>query len=207
MKMIRHHGRFRVMCIAGIFSAVVVFAGVGGVMLWRQVLHTTTSPSQKIEHSVSLTTFSEIPVRLAIKTINVNAPIVALGLTNTGAMAAPNNNTDIGWYNKSAKAGETAYAMLLDGHKGVAGDWGVLRRLGDVARNDEITVTTEKGKVLTYQVRETETKAQNDVDMERALMPYKNGSQSLTIITCEGTYSKTQDTYDKRIVVYAERIR
>ena len=204
MKIIRHH---RLRTIPIICGVVLLAVAVGAVVVYQKNRRTVVVAPQGVVKSVSLPIFSEQPTRLTISKINVNAPIVSLGLTNTGAMAAPNNNTDIGWYNKSAKAGETAYAMLLDGHKGVAGDWGVLRRLGDVAKNDEITVTTEKGKVLTYQVRETETKAQNDVDMERALMPYNNGSQSLTIITCEGTYSKTQDTYDKRIVVYAERIR
>lgn len=205
MKIERHHRLRNGVIIGGV---VVLALAVFGVVAYQKNRHATVAlaPISEVK-SAALPTFSEQPTRLAISKINVNAPIVALGLTSTGAMAAPNNNTDIGWYDKSAKAGETAYAMLLDGHKGVAGDWGVLRRLGEVAKNDEIAVTTEKGKVLTYQVRETETKAQNDVDMERALMPYKSGSQSLTIITCEGVYSKAHDTYDKRIVVYAERIR
>lgn len=45
-----------------------------------------------------------------------------------------------------------------------------------------------------------------DVDMRKALYPYRDGVQSLTIITCEGEYLPDQETYDKRTIVYAERV-
>ena len=149
---------------------------------------------------------SETPARLKIGKINVDAPIIPVGLTKDGDMDAPNNVTDIGWYNKSAKAGEGKYSVLLDGHHGV-NERAVFERLNEVAVGDTISLITSQGTILSYIVRETETRPHQEVDMKKALLPYKKSVQSMTIITCEGTYSNTKKTYDNRTVVYAERVK
>lgn len=188
--------------------AVIVVAAASLLAVYLIKSHKETLlPRLVAKQSIKLSTFSEQPTKLAIKSIGVNAPIVALGLTKTGAMAAPDNNTDIGWYDQSAKVGETYYAMLLDGHRGVAGRWGVLRRLRDLKKYDEIDVTTESGRTASYQVREIVTERVDQVDMRRALLPHAPGLQSLTLITCDGSYNQAKNVYDKRTIVYAERIR
>lgn len=204
MKINRHH-QYRVWISAG--CVVVLVVATLSLVYLRSDHRVVHLPLPALRQSTKLATFSEQPTRLAIKSIGVDAPIVALGLTKNGDMEAPNNNTDIGWYYQSAKAGETEYAMLLDGHRGVAGQWGVLRYLGDVRQRDEIGITTESGRTVSYQVREIVTERVDQVDMRRALLPYAPGSQSLTLITCDGSYNQAKNVYDKRTIVYAERIR
>lgn len=149
---------------------------------------------------------SERPVRIAIDKIGVDATIEPVGLTDDGLMDAPDSNYLVGWYDQSALAGEDDYAMLLDGHYGTDTIPAVFRELTALEVGDSITVYGENGAKLEYKVVETDQRYTEDVDMEKALNTYGDSEQSLTIITCEGLYDSVNVTYDKRTIVYAERV-
>lgn len=149
---------------------------------------------------------SQTPVRIMIDKIDVDAPIEPVGLTDDGLMAAPDTNELVGWYEQSARAGEDRYAMLLDGHYGSDTVPAVFRDLIKLELGDSIKVQGEDGAILKYKVVETDRHYAEDVDMKKALNPYRPGAQSLTIITCEGQYDPVNVTYDKRTIVYAERV-
>lgn len=121
-------------------------------------------------------------------------------------MDAPLTNEGVGWYDKSARAGEDAFSVLLDGHYGIGNRPGVFRRLPELKLDDVIRLEGDGGAVLEYKVVEMEQQLTEDVDMRKALYPYRDGVQSLTIITCEREYLPDQETYDKRTIVYAERV-
>jgi len=166
-----------------------------------------TRQAQSVETTTTtLAAVSETPSKLVIDKIGVDAAVEPVGLTDSGAMDAPKTNEGVGWYDKSARAGGSEFAVLLDGHYGTAKDKGVFYRLAELAVGDEITLFGENGARLLYKIVETGTFALEDVDMRKALYPYRTGAQSLTIITCEGTYDQGRATYDKRSVVYAERV-
>ena len=88
-----------------------------------------------------------------------------------------------GWYDKSAKAGEHELAMLFDGHYGIGNRPGVVRQLDKLQPQDSIKIQGEAGTVLEYKVIETIKQIINEVDMRKALYPYREGVQSLTIIS------------------------
>lgn len=158
------------------------------------------------ETSDTFAALSEVPVRIVIEKIGVDAVIEPVGLTADGLMDAPKTNELVGWYDKSARAGEDKFAMLLDGHYGSDTRPAVFRELVQLVKGDEIKVTGEKGTTLTYEVVEMERQFTEDIDMKKALYPYQKGKQSLTIITCEGEYDAVNNTYDRRTIVYAERV-
>lgn len=147
----------------------------------------------------------QIPVRLKIATIDVDAPIVPVGVDTDGNMAAPQTTTDVGWYDKSAKLGNTRRAMLLDGHYGLNVPE-VFRRLNELKTGDRIVAEGEAGGRATYRVVETERKHRNDVDMEKAFN-YGENQESMSIITCIGNYDYAAQTYDDRYIVYAIRVQ
>lgn len=148
---------------------------------------------------------SETPVQITIDAIGVDAEIITVGLTSDGLMDAPNSNELVGWYDKSSPAGGTEFAMLLDGHYGTKEQPAVFHRLADLKVGDVITIKGADGTVLEYRLVETKQQEVEDVDMKKALYPYRDGVQSLTIITCEGLYDPINATYDMRTIVYAER--
>lgn len=205
--------------IVGLVSFVVI-AGAGGIYYSSLILpHAPTAENTKppivtrdaskkvANNSTTFTPLSEIPTRITIEKIGVNAPIEPLGLTPDGLMDAPKTNEGVGWYDKSARAGEDRYAMLLDGHYGTEEQPAVFKRLVELTTGDTISITGQKGAILTYALVETEQRWASDVDMKKALNRYPDTEQSLTIITCEGLFDAVNSTYDKRTVVYAKRIK
>ncbi len=149
---------------------------------------------------------SEIPKRIMIDKIGVDADIEPVGLLDDGMLDAPKTNELVGWYDKSARAGDDQFAMLLDGHYGTQEAPAVFWRLLELEVGDTIHIQSTKKTILKYEVKETERQYAEDVDMKKALYPYRDGAQSLTIITCEGEFDPLNMTYDRRIVVYAERV-
>lgn len=150
---------------------------------------------------------SEVPVRIMIDKIAVDAVIEPVGLTGDGLMAAPATNDLVGWYDQSARAGDDDYAMLLDGHYGSDTEPAVFRNLSQLVNDDKIKIEAQDGTVLEYKVVESKSNYAENVDMDKAFNIYRPGQQSLTIITCEGLYDPVNVSYDKRTVVYAERVK
>lgn len=149
---------------------------------------------------------SEQPTRLVVDKLGIDAEIEPMGLTAAGLMDDPDTNEGVGWYQQSARAGEATYAMLLNGHYGVEYP-GVFRNLDQLDPGDTFEVYGDAGAKLRYKVVETLQQKTEEVDMTRALYPYREGVQSLTIITCEGDFDPAIATYDRRTVLYAERIQ
>lgn len=149
---------------------------------------------------------SEVPARIVIKKIGVDATIESLGLTTDGLMDAPKSIEGVGWYHKSARIGEGKYSVLLDGHYGSRAQPAVFYRLSELTIGDTLELTGEKGSVLTYEVVEMEQQHMQEVDMKKALHRYPDTEQSLTLITCEGIFDPSMDTYDRRTIVYAKRV-
>lgn len=147
----------------------------------------------------------QVPVRLKIASIGVDAPIIPVGTEPDGAMAAPKTATDIGWYEKSAKLGSSRRAMLLSGHYGLDTPE-VLRRLSELKVGDRLVVEGAEGDALTFEVAETERKHRTEVDMEKAFR-YGGGQEAVSIITCIGMYNYAEKTYNDRYVVYALRVK
>lgn len=105
-----------------------------------------------------------------------------------------------------SRAGEDKYAMLLDGHYGTDTKPAIFRDLIKLQVGDSIDIIGERGANLRYEVIESYQRYAEDVDMHKALYPYREGAQSLTIITCEGEYDPVNVAYDKRTVLYAVRV-
>lgn len=212
MKVTKRQSKIRIGGAAGVIT-LGFFIGIGLAFYFAQ-LNTKPTVNNKSNFQVSnsdnstpvLKPVSEVPSRLIIEKIEVDAEIQAVGLTETGAMDAPRTNEGVGWYDKSALAGHSDFAVLLDGHFGTDAKPAVFYRLSELLIGDTVHILGKNGTKLTYKIVETLTQELEDVDMHKALYPYREGVQSLTIITCEGTYDQGRSTYDKRSIVYAERI-
>ena len=193
-----------------IATGVIVVALVG-VTIYMQ--HRAYAPLGHHEQEVAKKTddkkelaliVEQIPVRMVIQKIEVDAPIHSVGLDASGAMDVPNSNTEIGWYNRSAQMGQTARSILLDGHYGTDDEPAVFYRLSELKVGDSIMLVGDKQTQATYTVTETSSQPLEQVDMKKALY-YGEGKETLTIITCEGKYDAARATYNDRQVVYAVR--
>ncbi len=134
---------------------------------------------------------------LSIPSIGLMAPIVAVGVTDTNEIDVPATR-QVGYWIGSANFGAPG-TTFLDGHV-----YGVFSQLNTVKAGQSITVTNN-GQTYTYRVSHTETISLGDVSMGSLLHAY-NASEGLVIMTCAGDYVPSMGTYDKRLVVYADRV-
>lgn len=142
------------------------------------------------------------PVRFIIKEIDVNAPVISLGLTKDSLIDAPKGLWDVGWYSKGALPGNAGPAIFVGHYAGGAGS--VFDRLYSVQEGTVITVVDGYGKEFKYRITKKAEYGKDRVPMT-AIMRGDTKSR-LEIITCAGQWLPNGQTYDNRLVVTAEQI-
>ena len=143
-------------------------------------------------------------VRIKAPSIGVDAPIITRGLDRAGIMEDPPDPVSVVWYDFSAQPGYPGNVVLA-GHVdynnyGPAVFWD-LRKL---TVGDRLQVALQDGSSYTYQVASLAY-----YDAATAPVGEIVGStptETLTLITCGGTFNRRTGDYDKRLVVRAIRI-
>ena len=142
--------------------------------------------------------------RIVIEKAKIDAPIVDKGVNEEGVMQAPDNATDVAWYDFSAHpgfGGNAVFAAHVDYiHVGAAVFW----NLKDLEAGDVIQVRLADGTEYRYAVTfkkqfDAATAPVNDI-----VGP--TPKETVTLITCGGTFNAASHQYDKRLVVRAERV-
>ena len=141
----------------------------------------------------------DVPVRLRIPRIAVDAPIVGVGVLGNGELDAPHQPDQVGWFNLGPRPGEVGNA-LLDGHF----DWisiAVFYYLGKLEKGDRVVVVDTSGNEHRFLVDWKEL-----VPADKAPMAGIVGATdvpALTLITCGGQFNRTTGEYTHRWVVRA----
>jgi LPXTG-site transpeptidase (sortase) family protein len=143
-----------------------------------------------------------MPERLRIPSLDVKAPVVAIGVTDNGDMEIPSDVRDVGWYRHGPAPGEPG-ATVLAGHvdsreqgRGVFFD---LRRL-DVGSRVEVTDTAGNVQRFDVVTRRTYDKPRLPTDDLFA----RTGPPQLVLITCGGDFDPEAGSYRENVVVYAQ---
>lgn len=147
----------------------------------------------------------ELPRILSIDKLDLRARILPMSLNADGAIQAPININDSGWYTGSSKPGETG-AMFIDAHASGATRMGLFAYLDTLVQGDTVTVEKGDGTSVSYRVVHVEEKPMDDIDMAEVLKPYGGSGEGLNLMTCTGAWLKDKQTYDKRVIVYTKRI-
>ncbi len=147
----------------------------------------------------------DMPRLLTIDSISVKSRITRLGMLRSGALAAPSNVFDSGWYEGSSKPGYGG-AVLLVGHVHGPSKPGVFAKLHKLQEGETITVTRGDGTDFSYKVVKKQQVAADAVNMADALVPVTPGKAGLNIITCAGELIPGTSKYADRIIVYAEAL-
>lgn len=203
-------------------ATVVAFGLIayGGWGLW-QYWHTTHDQPQTITQTVithSTDTPNETnpttactnykvadnhPKRIHIPALDVSGCITKVGVDQHGAIAAPDNIYTAGWYINSALPGQPGLS-IIDGH--LSGRYkkdAIFQHLNKLKKGETFTVTLGNDKVLKYQVFNVKTVSlDNAIDTLLAKDP--NISSQLNLITCGGSYDKTTQQYNRRVIVSAK---
>jgi sortase (surface protein transpeptidase) len=145
-----------------------------------------------------------LPTRLRIPKISVDTTFVEpLGLAQSGEVAVPDSDTEVGWYQYSPTPGELGPAVVLghvDSYTGPA----VFFYLGQVEPGDDIYIDREDGSTAHFVVEALERPKQSEFPTARV---YGNLNYAgLRLITCSGIYERGKQRYTHNLVVYAKLV-
>ncbi|HWC28695.1 MAG TPA: sortase [Dehalococcoidia bacterium] len=142
--------------------------------------------------------------RLVVPKIGVNASIVTLGILPDGTMDAPRGPTEVAWYTFSARPGQVGNVVMA-GHLDYA-NYGaaVFYRLRDLRPGDELQVVLADGTEVAYAVESV-------TEYEEATAPVadivgRTPNEAITLITCAGSFDRSNLLYNKRLVVRGARV-
>lgn len=173
------------------------------------VTHSTATPDETKptkacqEYKVA----PNLPRRIQIASIGVDACIERVGIDQHGAVAVPTNIHVAGYFIDSPPPGASGIS-IIDGHVLGRYDDAVFKDLDQLPENAEIRIQRGDYSWLTFTVADVREYPESET-MEHATDaldfsdsdPVKN---QLSLITCAGTYDRSSNSYDKRIVVRAK---
>jgi len=146
---------------------------------------------------------SGLPFRLKIPSINVDSIVEYVGITEEGAMDVPKDIANAGWYDLGPRPGENGSAVIAGHYGWKNGMPAAFDNLSKLQRGDQIYVEDETGAIITFVVREIKSlDPKADVS---AVFSSNDRKAHLNLVTCEGVWDKTQKSYSKRLVVFADR--
>jgi len=165
----------------------------------------TPTPGPSPTPAASYPPASESPLeRLIISAAGVDAPVVVKGVDAAGVMESPDNAYDTVWYDFSAKPGYGGNAVFSGHVDYVNVGKAVFWEIKDLNPGDEIQVRLQDGTVYRYAVNFKQQYDAATAPVEEIVGPTPR--ETITLITCSGTFNQVTRQYDKRLIVRGERI-
>ncbi|EST35637.1 class F sortase [Streptomyces roseochromogenus] len=142
--------------------------------------------------------------RVRIPAIQVNAPVMPVGLNADGWVTAPpaDNANLAGWFTGAVSPGETGTAVIVghvDNQRGPAVFYG----LGALKKGNRIEVLRKDGKTAVFETYGVEVFSKSGFPADRVYG--SKGTPELRVITCGGGFSK-KNGYDGNVVVFARLV-
>ncbi len=141
--------------------------------------------------------------RLTIASIALEAVARPVGLTPSGAMDVTPNIWDVGVFNQSVMPGDPG-SSVIEGHN----DWytgpAVFWNLHQVGKGDEIDYTAADGTTHRFAVSRTRNIPFNAAIPDDIMV--RDGTPTITLITCSGTWIGSAHSYSTRLLLTATAI-
>jgi LPXTG-site transpeptidase (sortase) family protein len=145
---------------------------------------------------------AQTPVMVRIPDIGLEASVLPVGVDEDNQFAVPEADT-VGWYRYGAAPGDQGSAVLA-AHVDYAGRAGAFFNLADLQPGEALEVVMADGSVLRYRV--TDNVLYDKVGLPAEDLFRKDGDHVLTMITCGGTFDRSERSYNGNVVVTAEPI-
>jgi LPXTG-site transpeptidase (sortase) family protein len=143
-----------------------------------------------------------LPTRLKIPVININAGIEYVGLTSDGAMDVPKNPNNVAWYSPGSHPGENGSAVIAGHLDDKNGKPAVFYYLNKLKVGDKIYVQDDKDTTIIFVVRES--RSYDPKADATDVFTSNDGKSHLNLITCEGSWNHSANSYSKRLVVFTD---
>ncbi|MFF8032061.1 MULTISPECIES: class F sortase [unclassified Streptomyces] len=145
-----------------------------------------------------------VPDRVRIPAIQVDAPVMPVGLDAEGWVDAPppEDPNLAGWFTGAVSPGEKGTAVVV-GHVDNARGPAVFYGLGALQKGHRVEIAREDARTAVFEIYGVEVFAKNDFPGDRVYA--SKGSAELRVITCGGGFSQ-QNGYDGNVVVFARMV-
>ncbi|CAL9658983.1 class F sortase [Streptomyces sp. enrichment culture] len=145
-----------------------------------------------------------VPDRVTIPAIQVDAPVMGVGLDADGWVDAPppEDPNLAGWFTGAVSPGEKGTAVVVghvDNQQGPAVFYG----LGALKKGNKVEVHRQDGKTAVFEIYGIEVFEKDNFPGDRVYG--SKGSPELRVITCGGGFSK-QNGYDGNVVTFARLV-
>jgi sortase (surface protein transpeptidase) len=143
------------------------------------------------------------PIRITIGAIGVNTKVGTLGLQPDHQIMVPTNTRVVGWYKDGPPPGQIGSAVIL-GHVDSTQGPGVFFALKSMKSGQRITLVLANGTVTTFAV--TKVVQYSKSAFPDRLVYGSNGTRSLQLVTCGGTFDHATGHYESNIVVFSHLV-
>ncbi|MFG1698084.1 class F sortase [Nonomuraea sp. NPDC049309] len=175
---------------------VVLAGAVTGLLLYafgqNTDIGTTAKPAQA----------SVVPKTIDIPSIDVEAPLMKLGLLENGEVELPPYEKPkmAGWYTGSAVPGEKGASVII-GHVDTKTAPAVFYKLRELRKGDTVKVERSDGKVVRYKVDRIEQVHKDEFPAKKVYL-----EDGLKLVTCGGKFDYAKGEYVDNIIVYASQV-
>ncbi|MEW2167360.1 class F sortase [Streptomyces sp. NPDC007084] len=142
--------------------------------------------------------------RVRIPAIQVDAPVMPVGLDADGWVAAPppEDPNLAGWFTGAVAPGEKGTSVIV-GHVDNMQGPAVFYGLGALKKGNRVEVLRKDGKTAVFEIYGIEVFSKENFPGDRVYN--SKGTPELRVITCGGGFSK-QHGYDGNVVVFAKMV-
>ncbi|MEV5967284.1 class F sortase [Kribbella sp. NPDC051952] len=167
-----------------------------------------SAPPLPRTHAAAPTTAAaaSTPSRMRIDAVNLDLPVLAVGVATDGQMALPPDPARIGWYQYGPGPRDAAGSVVLGGHvDSKEFGTGPLVRLRKVRAGDRIVLRSTDGSAATYRVQTVKDVRKSSLALGEVFD--RDGPRQLRIVTCGGPYDRNGGGYRDNLVVTATPVR
>lgn len=129
---------------------------------------------------------ADLPAKISIDSIGLYSKISLASHINDELVVLPSSMGAVGWYQTSAKPGQSGATVLAGRADAIDGKNGVFSFLKNINNGDKIALTRNDGKKLVYMVSNVEVLQTKSIDDKKLFQTYANAEQGLSIITNTG---------------------
>lgn len=197
--------QFKILSTRVLVSAVLAFAILAGVVVLYEVVQGTQQAvigeTSSVMQKVSIV--PGLPMRLKIPKIKLDSEVEYVGLTLNGEMATPKNISNVGWYEPGVRPGDVGSAVIAGHYGWEDGKASAFDELHKLRVGDKIYVEDDVGTVTTFVIRAN--RRYDPKEDAGEVFNSKDGKAHLNLISCEGDWDESSQSYSKRLVVFADR--
>ncbi len=177
-----------------------------GVMAYNYSHRLTGASAQQIK------TISWQPEHLRIPKLNIDAEVINVGATSTGAMDIPVSQSanapiwnEVFWYDRGAAPGQSGNSVMAGHVNRVGGGRAIFADLDQLPPGSDIFVHTVEGKDLHFTVQKMVRYPTHTTDQQALQEVFGSTTKHhLNLITCSGAWTK--DGFDQRLVVFTNQV-